>query len=61
MAGETELATASLRELRRVQPNVSLDWINDNMPVTPDERGHYSAFTCARDHYLEAFRRAGLD
>jgi len=61
MAGKIELATVSLRELRGVQPNISLAWINDNMPVTPDERGHSSAFSCARDHYLEAFRRAGLD
>jgi TolB-like protein len=61
MAGEIELAKASLQELRRVQPNISLAWVNESMPVTPDERGHSSAFSCARDHYLEAFRRAGLD
>jgi len=61
MAGEIALAKDSLQELRRVQPNISLAWVNESMPVTPDERGHSSAFSCARDHYLEAFRRAGLD
>src|SRR5216683_996084 len=59
MAGEMGVAAASLQELRHVQPNISLAWISDNMPVTPDERGHYSeAFPCARDRYLGAFRRA---
>jgi tetratricopeptide (TPR) repeat protein len=62
MAGEMDVAAASLQELRRVQPNISLAWISDNMPVASDERGHYSeGFPCARDHYLEAFRRAGLE
>jgi hypothetical protein len=41
-----------LQELRRVQPNISLDWIAKEMPIKQDaERGHY----------LEGFRRAGLD
>jgi TolB-like protein len=62
MAGEMDVAAASLQELRRVQPNISLAWISDNMLVASDERGHYSeGFPCARDHYLEAFRRAGLE
>jgi hypothetical protein len=52
MAGHTEAATAALQELRRAQPNISLAWIADEMPIMHSgELGHY----------LEAFRRAGLD
>jgi tetratricopeptide (TPR) repeat protein len=62
MAGDIELAKASLQELRRVQPNISLAWISKHVPITPGERGHYSqASPSARDHYLDAFRRAGLE
>ncbi len=62
MAGEIELAKASLQELRRAQPNISLAWIAEHIPVTHDERDHYSeAFRGARELYLEAFRRAGLE
>jgi hypothetical protein len=51
MAGEPEVATAALQELRRVQPNISLAWLAERMPIR----------TCAeREHYVEAFRRAGL-
>jgi hypothetical protein len=49
MAGEIALAKASLQELRRAQPNISLAWIAEHIPVTQDERDS------------EAFRRAGLD
>lgn len=52
MAGERETATAALQELRRVQPNVSLEWIAANIPVRDDAE---------RDHYLDGLRRAGLD
>jgi TolB-like protein len=52
MAGEAETATAALHELRRAQPNFSLAWIADSMPFKRD---------ADREHYLEAFRRAGLD
>jgi TolB-like protein/cytochrome c-type biogenesis protein CcmH/NrfG len=52
MAGQTEVATAALQELRRAQPNISLAWIADQMPIKLD---------ADREHYLEAFRRAGLD
>ena len=48
----TKTATAALRELRRAQPNVSLAWIASQMPIQQD---------ADREHYLEAFRRAGLD
>jgi TolB-like protein/Tfp pilus assembly protein PilF len=52
MAGEDDAARAALQELRRAQPNISLAWIADQMPIKlePD-----------REHYLEGFRRAGLD
>ena len=52
MAGDTEAAAASLQELRRAQPNISLAWIADEMPIV--QGGEL-------EHYLEAFRRAGLD
>jgi TolB-like protein len=52
MAGQDEVATASLHELRRAQPNISLAWIAHQMPIKRD---------ADREHYLEAFRRAGLD
>jgi tetratricopeptide (TPR) repeat protein len=52
MAGETEIAQVALIELRRAQPNISLAWIAREMPIQHD---------ADREHYLEAFRRAGLD
>jgi TolB-like protein len=52
MAGETEVAAAALQELRRVQPNISLTWIAEQLPWKLDSD---------REHYLEGFRRAGLD
>ncbi len=51
MAGEIELATASLQELRRVQPNISTAWICSQLPFRAEER----------EHFLEGLRRAGLD
>jgi predicted Zn-dependent protease len=51
MAGDIDVATAALQELRQVQPNISLAWIANHMPLKEAER----------EHYLEAFRRAGLD
>ncbi len=51
MAGQEEVASAALGELRRAQPNVSLDWIAGQMPIKQDSE---------REHYLEGFRRAGL-
>ena len=51
MAGQDELAKAALVELRRAQPNISLAWLAAEMPFQYDVE---------RDHYLEAFRRAGL-
>jgi hypothetical protein len=52
MAGQAEVATAALRELRRAQPNISLAWLAGEMPIAHDAE---------REHYLEAFRRAGLE
>ena len=46
------VAKAALLELRRAQPNISLDWIAAHMPIRHD---------ADRKHYLEGFRRAGLD
>ena len=39
-------------DLRRAQPNISLAWIAGHMPIRQD---------ADREHYLEGFRRAGLD
>jgi tetratricopeptide (TPR) repeat protein len=52
MAGQDDAAAAALQELRRAQPNISLAWIASQMPIRRD---------ADREHYLEAFRRAGLD
>ena len=52
MTGQLDVAKAALQELRRVQPNISLAWITNQMPIKQD---------ADREHYLEGFRRAGLD
>jgi TolB-like protein/cytochrome c-type biogenesis protein CcmH/NrfG len=52
MTGEEEVAKAALEELRRVQPNVSLEWITKQIPFQQEAE---------RQHYLEGLRRAGLD
>jgi TolB-like protein/cytochrome c-type biogenesis protein CcmH/NrfG len=51
MAGQIDIAKAALRDLRRAQPNISLAWIASDMPIQQDAE---------REHYLQAFRRAGL-
>jgi TolB-like protein/cytochrome c-type biogenesis protein CcmH/NrfG len=51
MAGMNQVAEAALVELRRAQPNISLDWLANQMPFKRD---------IDRDHYLDGFRRAGL-
>jgi TolB-like protein len=51
MAGHDQIAKAALQELRRAQPNISLAWIASQMPIKLEAE---------REHYLEAFRRAGL-
>jgi TolB-like protein/Tfp pilus assembly protein PilF len=52
MAGDKALAKSALAELKRAQPNISLAWIEANMPIRHDAE---------REHYLEGFRKAGLD
>ena len=52
MAGHAEVAKAALHELRRAQSNISLAWIASELPFKRE---------ADRQHYLEAFRRAGLD
>jgi TolB-like protein len=52
MAGETELAADALRELRRAQPNISLAWLLTQMPIKQ---------AAEMQHYVEGFRRAGLE
>ncbi|OAF12727.1 winged helix-turn-helix domain-containing tetratricopeptide repeat protein [Bradyrhizobium neotropicale] len=51
MTGDVALAEVALRELRRTQPNISLDWIATQLPWRN---------AADREHYLEGFRRAGL-
>ena len=51
MMGDREAAAASLQETLRAQPNISIAWIADNMPIKLDTD---------RAHYLEGLRRAGL-
>jgi TolB-like protein len=52
MAGQAEVSAAALHELRRAQPNISLAWIASQMPIKEDAE---------LEHYLEGFRRAGLN
>jgi hypothetical protein len=52
MAGETDAARAALQECRRAQPTISLAWIAAHMPIRHEAE---------REHYLEGFRRAGLE
>jgi hypothetical protein len=52
MAGNAEIAAAALQALRQIQPDVSLAWIASQMPIKLE---------ADREHYLEGFRRAGLD
>ena len=52
MAGEINLAKAALQQLRCVQPNLSLAYIASELPIAQETE---------REHYLEAFRRGGLD
>ncbi len=52
MAGQADVARAALQELRRTQPNISLAWIANQLPWK---------LVSDREHYLEGFRRAGLE
>jgi hypothetical protein len=52
MAGLRTVASDALQDLRRAQPNISLAWIARQMPIQNESD---------REHYLEGFRRAGLE
>ena len=52
MAGDLDLARSALQDLLRAQPNMSLAWVETQAIVKDDAE---------RAHYLEAFRRAGLE
>jgi TolB-like protein len=52
MAGLHDVAAAALQALRRAQPNISLAWIASGMPMRRSSD---------IEHYLEGFRRAGLN
>ena len=52
MAGESDLARAALRDLRRIHPGVSLAWMASQLPIRlPGQL----------EHFLEGLRRAGLE
>jgi TolB-like protein len=51
MKGDAEIASKALADLRRAQPNISIAWIEANMPIRDE---------ADRTHYLDGFRRAGL-
>jgi TolB-like protein/pimeloyl-ACP methyl ester carboxylesterase len=53
MKGEIDVAKAALTDLRRVHPNVSLDWLGSQPPYAPASDGSV--------RFREAFRRAGLE
>jgi hypothetical protein len=46
------MAAAALQALRRAQPAISLAWIAREMPIKLEDD---------LQHYLEGFRRAGLE
>ena len=50
-AGRMEEAQATLDRLKQLQPNVSLAWVNENLPLTSQ----------AMKKYLDGFRKAGLE
>jgi adenylate cyclase len=50
-AGRTEEVRATLERLKQLQPNVSLAWVKENLPLTPD----------TMNHYLDGLRKAGLE
>jgi hypothetical protein len=52
-------AIAVLR-FTNMSDDAELAWIAEHVPVTQDDRDS-EAFRRARDHYLEAYRRAGME
>jgi TolB-like protein/DNA-binding winged helix-turn-helix (wHTH) protein/pimeloyl-ACP methyl ester carboxylesterase len=53
MKGEIDVAKAALKDLQRVHPDVSLDWLGSQPPYAPASD--------ASERFREAFRRAGLE
>jgi tetratricopeptide (TPR) repeat protein len=51
MSGQADVAATALKDLRRAQPTISLDWVANALPWKLESD---------RQHCLEAFRRAGL-
>jgi TolB-like protein len=51
MSGHEESGAAAAEELRRIQPNVSLAWMAERIPMMR---------AADQAHYFEGFRRAGL-
>jgi TolB-like protein/cytochrome c-type biogenesis protein CcmH/NrfG len=60
MAGEDRIARAALRDLRRLQPNISLAWIAEQISLAWIAEQIPIKHASEREHYLEGFRRAGL-
>jgi TolB-like protein/cytochrome c-type biogenesis protein CcmH/NrfG len=52
MSGDPLLAASALEGLRRAQPGISLAWLTRELPMLREED---------RAHYLEGFRRAGME
>ena len=52
LAGDIELARRGLTECRRLQPNVSIAWVDKYYPLIRTED---------RARYIEGLRRAGLE
>jgi Flp pilus assembly protein TadD len=50
-AGRMEEARATLGRLKQLQPDVSLGWARENLPLTPN----------AVQHYLDGLSKAGLE
>jgi adenylate cyclase len=51
LAGDTDLARAALTECRRLQPNISVAWVEQYHPIIRSED---------RARYIDGLRRAGL-
>jgi len=51
MAGRGDVAEIAMQSVRRVKPDLSLDWIESQLPIKPQAE---------RKHLIRALRRAGL-
>ena len=50
-AGRTEEARAAMAQVRKLQPNISIAWLEEHVPYTPG----------AIAHYLDGMRKAGME